>query len=412
MAIIQVNESSDKRAAVPFQPSTRQQQQPNTPAAQRLQTQTSGQKPSVVLVDAPSRWSMRKLSDMWSSLNLGPSKDSRTENGISRIYSNAAFSISDSSLKSWTPRCLNANDFSLYELLGTGTFSNVYRGVNNSTQEEVAVKVIKPEKVCLKLKKEMYILEYLGGGPNIVGFHGSYSTTASSAIPDTMVMELANSCRWCELDESMDLMRMQRYLFDLLRALDYSHSRGVMHRDIKPQNILYDIASGKLMLADWGQAEFYEPNKKYSTRGVSSLYFKAPELFLDYETYDSSIDMWAVGCILASFMFRVPFVFKGAAKDYPSQFQAIVKIMGGSDLQEYCKRYSIPLYKAQSLLPGSLSAYTKMDWESLVNDSNCSRVTDEGLDLLESLLRYDHQERLTAKEAMAHPFFKEMLRAM
>lgn len=89
------------------------------------------------------------------------------------------------------------------------------------------------------------------------------------------------------------------YLYEVLRALNFAHSKGIMHRDIKPHNIMIDYEKKELRLIDWGLAEFYFPEKDYNVR-VASRFFKAPELLVDYQYYDYSLDMWSFGCMMAS----------------------------------------------------------------------------------------------------------------
>ena len=93
------------------------------------------------------------------------------------------------------------------------------------------------------------------------------------------------------------------YLYHLLVALDQLHSQGIMHRDVKPRNVLIDKTDMSLMLIDLGLADFYLPNTQYNVR-VASRHYKSPELLLGYQDYDYSIDMWGVGCILAGLLFR------------------------------------------------------------------------------------------------------------
>ena len=91
---------------------------------------------------------------------------------------------------------------------------------------------------------------------------------------------------------------IQFYMFEILKALDFCHSRGIMHRDIKPQNIMIDPKKKILRIIDWGLADFYFPDKDYNVR-VASRYFKGPELLVNYPYYDYSLDIWSLGCMFA-----------------------------------------------------------------------------------------------------------------
>lgn len=83
-----------------------------------------------------------------------------------------------------------------------------------------------------------------------------------------------------------------------------------MHRDVKPSNIIIDQQTKDIKLIDWGLSDFYFPEKAYHTR-VSSRPFKSPELLVDYQTYDFSMDIWSAGCILGGLIFKISYMFIG-----------------------------------------------------------------------------------------------------
>ena len=100
------------------------------------------------------------------------------------------------------------------------------------------------------------------------------------------------------------------YMYEILKALDFSHSMGIMHRDIKPGNIMIDHKNKKLRLIDWGLAEFYHAHKEYNVK-VASRFWKGPELLIGLKTYDYSLDIFSLGCILAGMIFQTDKFFKG-----------------------------------------------------------------------------------------------------
>ena len=126
----------------------------------------------------------------------------------------------------------------------------------------------------------------------------------------------------------------------MLEALDYSHANGIMHRDVKPLNIIIDPASRDLRLIDWGLADFYKPGQEYNVR-VASRYFKGPELLTDDKLYHYSLDIWSLGCTMAGVMFRHEPFFKGS--DNYDQLVKIAKVMGTEDLLTYLKKYKLTL---------------------------------------------------------------------
>ncbi|OWM70798.1 hypothetical protein CDL15_Pgr014471 [Punica granatum] len=240
-------------------------------------------------------------------------------------------------------------DYWDYESL-TVQWGEVFEGINVTNNEKCIIKILKPVKKK-KIKREIKILQNLCGGPNVVKLldivRDQHSKTPS------LIFEYVNSTDFKVLYPTLSDYDIRYYIYELLKALDYCHSQGIMHRDVKPHNVMIDHELRKLRLIDWGLAEFYHPGKEYNVR-VASRYFKGPELLVDLQDYDYSLDLWSLGCMFAGMIFRKEPFFYG--HDNHDQLVKIAK----------------------------------------------------AIDFLDKLLRYDHHDRLTAREAMAHPYFHQV----
>jgi casein kinase II subunit alpha len=114
----------------------------------------------------------------------------------------------------------------------------------------------------------------------------------------SLVYTYVNHVEWKELYPNITESDLRIYIYKILQALDYAHSMGIMHRDLKPHNIIIDPKEKNVKVIDWGLAEFYHPGKDYSVR-VASRYFKGPELLVNNTKYDYSLDIWSLGCLMA-----------------------------------------------------------------------------------------------------------------
>ncbi|WJX89535.1 Casein kinase II subunit alpha [Trifolium repens] len=291
------------------------------------------------------------------------------------------------------------DDYEVVRKVGRGKYSEVFEGINVNSNERCVIKILKPVKKK-KIKREIKILQNLCGGPNIVKLldivRDQHSKTPS------LIFEYVNSTDFKVLYPTLTDYDIRYYIYELLKALDYCHSQGIMHRDVKPHNVMIDHELRKLRLIDWGLAEFYHPGKEYNVR-VASRYFKGPELLVDLQDYDYSLDMWSLGCMFAGMIFRKEPFFYG--HDNHDQLVKIAKVLGTDELNAYLNKYHLELDPQLDALVGR---HSRKPWSKFINPDNQHLVSPEAIDFLDKLLRYDHQDRLTAREAMAHPYFSQV----
>jgi len=192
------------------------------------------------------------------------------------------------------------DDYEVIRKIGRGKYSEVFDGMNVVNNERCVVKILKPVKKK-KIKREIKILQNLTGGPNIISLLDIVRDHQSKT--PSLVFEHVNNHDFKTLYPKLTDYDIRYYILELLKALDFCHSQGIMHRDVKPHNVMIDHQQRKLRLIDWGLAEFYHPGREYNVR-VASRYFKGPELLVDLQDYDYSLDMWSLGCMFAGMIFR------------------------------------------------------------------------------------------------------------
>ncbi|GER53751.1 protein kinase superfamily protein [Striga asiatica] len=298
------------------------------------------------------------------------------------------------------------DDYEVVKKVGRGKYSEVFEGIHTTDNEKCIIKILKPVKKK-KIRREIKILQNLCGGPNIVKLLDIVRDEQSKT--PSLVFEYVNNTDFRVLYPTLSDFDIRYYIYELLKAslvllsaikflasvaLDYCHSQGIMHRDVKPHNIAIDHEQRKLRLIDWGLAEFYHPGREYNVR-VASRYFKGPELLVDLQDYDYSLDLWSLGCMFAGMIFRKEPFFYG--HDNYDQLVKIAKVLGTDELNAYLSRYRLELDQNFTALVGR---HSRKPWTKFINADNQHLAVPEAVDFLDKLLRYDHQERPTAKEAM------------
>lgn len=290
-------------------------------------------------------------------------------------------------------------DYQLGEKLGEGAYSEVFSAFHLPTQKLRVVKQMRAEKMeKIKLQREWCILSLLQGHRGIVKMFETLKDPVSKV--KYIAFEHIDNPDFRLTFFNFTDMEARLYLFKLLEAIDYAHSQGIMHRDIKPRNVLYDPTSHKLRLIDWGFGEFYMPGRPME-KWPGTRYYKAPELFFRYPYYDYAVDMWSYGCIIASICFaRVP-IFKGK-EDSLSQLVEITKCLGTEGLHRYLVKYRIAI---RTKFRKGIHKRKARPFEHYINPKHADMCSPEAIDLVSKLLVWDHERRWSSKEALAHAFF-------
>lgn len=292
----------------------------------------------------------------------------------------------------------NLDDYEVTKKIGRGKYSEVFQGYHLPTNKGVVIKVLKPVKKK-KIKREIKILKNVSAGPNVVELLDVVRDPLTKT--PCLVFEHINNIDWKTLYPTFKLEDIKFYMYELLRAVDYAHSQGLIHRDLKPHNIMIDHARRQLRVIDWGLAEFYHPRTELNVR-VASRHYKGPELLVDDRLYDYSLDIWSIGCTLAGMIFKKEPFFYG--NDNADQMKKIVQVLGSAGFIEYLDAYGLSMdAETQERVGGA--AVPPRDWMSFANDANKDRICSEAIDLISKMLVYDPTHRITCKDAMEHPFF-------
>ena len=282
------------------------------------------------------------------------------------------------------------------ERIGGGAYGDVFKGVNSETGDSVAMKKVKielsKEGVPSSALREIASLKELEH-PNIVKLLDIVCKIGKLyLIFEYIESDLKKVIRSKKKFTANDVRRM---MYQILLGVKECHSKRIMHRDLKPDNILID-SKGVIKVADFGLARAFSiPTKPY-TDEVVTLYYRAPEITLRAREYSVPVDMWSVGCIFAEFFTHTP-IFKCDAE--LDLLWKNFKMLGTPNEDDWPG--VTELFES---FKGTLPTFVPQNLKDLIPD-----IDEDGLDLLRQMLTFDPSKRISAKAALQHAYFKPIL---
>lgn len=283
----------------------------------------------------------------------------------------------------------NACRYQKLEKIGEGTYGVVYKAKDRATGEIVALKKIRLESeeegIPGTAIREISLLKELQH-PNIVRLYDVVHTEKKL----TLVFEYLDLDLKKYLDQAeggLETPMLKSFLYQLCRGIAYCHHQKVLHRDLKPQNLLIN-REGELKLADFGLARAFGVPVRAYTHEVVTLWYRAPDVLMGSKRYNTAVDTWSIGCIFAEMHNGRP-LFPGA--DDAGQLDTIFKLLGTPSEAVFPAIVDLPDYK-----PASYRVYPRP--ESVAH--LVPGLPADGLDLLTRFLQYDPAKRITAREAL------------
>lgn len=304
---------------------------------------------------------------------------------------------------------LASNRYEVINLIGEGAYGIVCAAVDRTTRQKVAIKrilkVLNTHPMATRILRELKFLRLLSKHENIIQVKDVILPGQLRKFNDTFVVfELMPTDLSRLLRSNNDILRMEHvkyFLFQLLRGIHFMHTARVFHRDLKPNNILINSAC-ELRICDFGlaRATFENgPDTLFWTDYVATRWYRAPELIMDYLTkYSTAIDIWSVGCIFAEMLGGGTVLFPG--KNSRHQFELITDVIGPPPPEAIDKLDNPQARRA--LAPFQNGHRPRRPLNVLFEHADPMAV-----DVLSRMLAFDPDQRISALEALNHPYFSE-----